>query len=185
MSHNYIPPVDVVSPRRQWSLLSVLFDQGESGVAVALGRWEGQPVLAMRWNGSDDNPIGNPQSRGLPTWFIIPREFRDPILSKLRVLAPEQEALAQELFIQAIVVTNTIADPGSRRAIQNAVLQGLGQRPDNESWTVRIFEPQSGPEYVIKIEGANGFRWEHTFLGGHEQTPDFIRKEVQKATSHR
>lgn len=43
-------------------------------MAVALGRWEDVPVIAMRWNGTDDNPVGHPQSRGLPTWFIIDRE---------------------------------------------------------------------------------------------------------------
>ena len=40
-------------------------------------------VLAMRWNGTDDNVIGNPQSRGLPTWFIVPREFRLAVLDEL------------------------------------------------------------------------------------------------------
>jgi hypothetical protein len=26
----------------------------------------------MRWNGTGENPLGSPQSRGLPTWFIVP-----------------------------------------------------------------------------------------------------------------
>jgi hypothetical protein len=40
--------------------------------AVALGYWEGKETLAIRWNGDDENPVGTPQSRGLPTWFILP-----------------------------------------------------------------------------------------------------------------
>ena len=38
----------------------------------------------MRWNGdNDDNPIGNPQSRGLPTWFIVPDNYVEAILGTL------------------------------------------------------------------------------------------------------
>ena len=34
----------------------------------------------MRWNGNRENPIGNPQSRGLPTWFIVPDEHARQII---------------------------------------------------------------------------------------------------------
>jgi hypothetical protein len=35
--------------------------------------WDGRPVLAMRWNGSSkEGGPGHPQSRGLPTWYILP-----------------------------------------------------------------------------------------------------------------
>jgi len=34
----------------------------------------------MRWNGNKENPIGNPQSRGLPTWFIVPEQYWKQIL---------------------------------------------------------------------------------------------------------
>ena len=71
------------SPKRFWSLLSVLRDDGEGGSALALGRWAFKPVLAIRWNGVKDNPLGNPQSRGLPTWFIVPEPYADAILSTL------------------------------------------------------------------------------------------------------
>jgi hypothetical protein len=63
--------------------VAVLYDRGKRQAAVAIGRWDGEPVLAMRWNGTDDNVIGNPQSRGLPTWFIVPREFRLAVLDEL------------------------------------------------------------------------------------------------------
>ena len=64
----HIPPNGVLSPKRNWVLVTVLIDEGEGDVALALGRWDGGPVLAIRWNGTSDHPIGNPQSRGLPTW---------------------------------------------------------------------------------------------------------------------
>jgi hypothetical protein len=65
-------------------LIQILDDpkKPNSGV-LALGRWDNRPVLAMRWNGNDNNPIGNPQSRGLPTWFIVPGRFNVALVSRL------------------------------------------------------------------------------------------------------
>lgn len=84
----YIKPGDVLAPKRHWQLFHVLYDGGPSGgekenatgSSLAIGRWDTKPVLAMRWNGNKENPIGNPQSRGLPTWFIVPDEHARQIL---------------------------------------------------------------------------------------------------------
>ena len=87
----YVTPGNVLAPKRRWQLFHVLFDGGdrthpravkETTVSLAIGRWDGRPVLAMRWNGTDHEPLGNPQSRGLPTWFIVPDQYVDPILDK-------------------------------------------------------------------------------------------------------
>lgn len=84
---NYVRPSDVHAPKRHWSLVQVLFDGGEmtddnkwDASSLAIGRWDNTPVLAMRWNGSKDSPLGNPQSRGLATWFIIPAQHTKQIL---------------------------------------------------------------------------------------------------------
>lgn len=180
MPNEYVIPGEVISPKRQWSLVAVLYDRGEGQASVAIGRWDGEPVLAMRWNGTDNNVIGNPQSRGLPTWFVVPSEFRLAVLHELTHLAPEKAALAKEFFIDAVVLTNTIGDPSHRKAIQDAVLEGIGHR----GLTVKIFEPALSPEYMIRVEGAGGFRWERTFFGPVEQTPEFVRQEVHKATAY-
>lgn len=81
----YISPTAVTSPKRYWSLIAVLDDQGPGNIAVAIGRWENEPYLGMRWNGdNENNPIGNPQSRGLPTWFILPLgEYTEAIVATL------------------------------------------------------------------------------------------------------
>lgn len=80
----YKKPEEVTSPRRNWSLTRVLEDNGPDNVSLALGKWDEVPVLAMRWNGSDENPIGNPQSRGLPTWFILPRgKYTEMVIATL------------------------------------------------------------------------------------------------------
>jgi hypothetical protein len=69
----YQDPKRVDSPRRWWRLIEVLWDGGEGEDSLAIGMWANKPVLAMRWNGSSkEGVIGNPQSRGLPTWFVLP-----------------------------------------------------------------------------------------------------------------
>ena len=85
---DYITPDKVTSPRRQWALIRVLEtgdkpDSFGNRVAIAIGKWEGEPVLAMRWNGSKGSPIGTPQSRGLPTWFIIPGRLGEAVIKTL------------------------------------------------------------------------------------------------------
>lgn len=84
----YIDPRTVRSPRNRWTLIEVLHNDGPDfrpeGHSVAVGEWDSDRVLAMRWNGNDDNPgIGHPQSRGLPTWFIIPKRYNKVILETL------------------------------------------------------------------------------------------------------
>lgn len=70
---SYVPPHEVTSPRLKWSLITVLDPgKGEETSALALGRWEGDPVLGIRWNGTEDSPVGSPQSRGIATWHILP-----------------------------------------------------------------------------------------------------------------
>lgn len=40
-------------------------------MSVARIQWEGEEVIAARWNGNDSQPLGNPVSRGHATWFVI------------------------------------------------------------------------------------------------------------------
>jgi len=95
-SNKYIPPESVISPKAHWSLISVLLDEGPTNIAIAVGNWDREPVLAMRWNGSDENPLGNPQSRGLATWFVLPNgRFAEAILN---TLPDNKQALVRAFF---------------------------------------------------------------------------------------
>jgi hypothetical protein len=97
----YQNPGHVKSPKGAVTHLRVLYDGGEQsagrrdweGWSVAELEWHEEPVLACRWNGSSDNAdasaIGNPQSRGLPTWFIVPKPLHDAIKAALKS-APDQ-----------------------------------------------------------------------------------------------
>jgi hypothetical protein len=93
----YIPATDVLSPKKQWSLIAVLEDNGPNQASLALGRWDNKLCLAMRWNGTADNPIGNPQSRGLPTWFIVPEGYVEAILGA-DTLTADKLSLARNFF---------------------------------------------------------------------------------------
>jgi len=183
MATDYVIPAEVTSPKRQWRLIQVLHDRGEDGAAVAIGLWEEKPVLAMRWNGNGKNRIGNPQSRGLPTWFIVPDDFKPAILARLQELAPENRQFAKEYFMSATVLTNTIPLADVRQQIQAAVLRGIGERIDYERWTVKIFAPADRAGYVIRIQGPKNFTWERYFEGPQEEKPDFIEQTVRDATA--
>jgi hypothetical protein len=91
----YIKPEAVDSPRAKWSLMKVLVPGKPGHIAVALGKWEDDPVIALRWNGSDDSPVGNPQSRGLPTWFILESPYAEAVIG---ALPSEQQALVRNFI---------------------------------------------------------------------------------------
>ena len=80
---SYIKPKDVGSPKSYWLLRKVLYDGGEFQWSVAEGQWKDdsrwKECLALRWNGGPGGEKGNPQSRGYPTWFIVPDDLEEAI----------------------------------------------------------------------------------------------------------
>ena len=76
----HIDPKSVLSPKGSLRNLNVIFDGGLwddanprwSGWSLATLTWDGRPAIGTRWNGQVGEGVGNPQSRGLPTWFILP-----------------------------------------------------------------------------------------------------------------
>ena len=86
---------EVVSPKTRWKLIAVLEDRGPGNIAYALGEWDGEPRIGVRWNGDDEQPIGNPQSRGLPTWTMLDGDLYLPIMHDL---PEEMQILARTLL---------------------------------------------------------------------------------------
>ena len=77
---SYINPKNVLSPKSSVRAVRVLEDKQEHSFSIARLRYDGREELACRWNGSDEEPSGHPNSRGLPTWFLIPYEMREDIM---------------------------------------------------------------------------------------------------------
>ncbi|HEV2380076.1 MAG TPA: hypothetical protein VG206_09820 [Terriglobia bacterium] len=73
----YIDPQSVRSPRNRVGSVDVLYNSGSGGWSVARVEYDNTPdCIGVRWNGSDgESGIGNPQSRGKPTWFVVPDEL--------------------------------------------------------------------------------------------------------------
>ncbi len=83
---NYTDPNTVLTPKGRIENLKVIFDGGENSWSLASMEWDGTAVLGMRWNGgmSNGNPtVGNPQSRGKPTWFVVPNEVGNVVKQML------------------------------------------------------------------------------------------------------
>ncbi len=84
----------VISPKAHLQLVKVLIDKGAGDVAYALAKWDDSPCIVFRWNGSDQQPIGNPQSRGLPTWLVLDIALHDVIIERLLAERPDLQAFA-------------------------------------------------------------------------------------------
>ena len=85
---SYIDPKHVNSPKSSVTDVIPVYDGGEGDISVALLKWDGKDSVGMRWNGGTENDgqkptPGNPQSRGFPTWFVLPEIFDVAILQAL------------------------------------------------------------------------------------------------------
>jgi hypothetical protein len=90
---SYILPSDVISPKAMWTLVDVVLDKGPGNCAYAIGMWDKQRRVGFRWNGTNDNPIGNPQSRGLATWTMLDRALHAAVLQQVERKNPEKAGI--------------------------------------------------------------------------------------------
>lgn len=93
--HTYYDPLQVTSPKDCISNVTKVFDGGvgTNPFSIALVTWNGDVRVGMRWNVTlrewDDASkasgsvvsVGEPNSRGYPTWFILPIELLEQLLS--------------------------------------------------------------------------------------------------------
>ena len=64
-------------------------------------------------------------------------------------------------------------------AIEDAICEGIGPRPEHEQWRFSILADPHKLGYTIPIEGPDGFRWEQGFT---EWNPEVIQEAVFRAT---
>ena len=89
---SYIKPRAVKSPKNRWHLFEVVLDRKEGKCAYALGEWDGERRIGFRWNGTKENKIGNPQSRGLPTWTILDEKLYEAVID---ILPSDKQEIAK------------------------------------------------------------------------------------------
>jgi hypothetical protein len=68
-----------------------LYDGGQGAWSAARLGWCGEEKLGIRWNGDEGSGIGNPQSRGNPTWFVIPDELASVVLDRIEEISNQLE----------------------------------------------------------------------------------------------
>lgn len=90
------PANTVVSPRDCVKNVVPIYDGGPNygEYSVAILEWNGNPCIGIRWNITErelNNPdkvsgkvicVGEPNSRGYATWFILPDDFLRDLLSQ-------------------------------------------------------------------------------------------------------
>jgi len=89
---SYIDPKTVLSPKESVSDVEVIFNTGPvpDSWSVAKLVWQGASRVGIRWNGEEDEGgKGNPQSRGNPTWFILPNQLAGQVLEAAEGLAKQ------------------------------------------------------------------------------------------------
>ena len=81
MELTHILARNVISPKASWRLADVIIDEGPGLPAYALGTWDDERRVGFRWNGTEESPLGNPQSRGLPTWTMLDEKLHPAVLA--------------------------------------------------------------------------------------------------------
>jgi hypothetical protein len=71
-----------------FNVKKVLFDNGSFSVAYGTWNKTKKDVIAMRWNGDDDEDQGYPKTFGYPMWFIIHNDLKNIIVKNLIELNP-------------------------------------------------------------------------------------------------
>jgi len=80
------------------------------------------------------------------------------------------------------IIINTIPMPEYAEAVGAAIVAGIGERSENERWKIYIREWENSTDYIVIVEGPDGFQWEQRFTGADEQTSEFIEAAVREAT---
>jgi len=123
----YRDPRAVQGPKNRVSGVRVVYDGGPGNGAVAQLDWDGEPAVGLRWNGNlDDQPLGQPQSRGNPVWLRVPPELEEAVLERARQLAPESEQAAAYRAMAADTERETAALDWSNALIGDGSVDGSG-----------------------------------------------------------
>jgi hypothetical protein len=74
------------------------------------------------------------------------------------------------------IVSNNIAAPQLREEVSKAICDAIGERPGG--WSVVVYQAPDYPGLGVRIQGPKGLRWNWTFFGEKEQSPEFIKRRI-------
>src|SRR5690242_21700326 len=134
----YTNPETVISPKTVVSEVNVLLNmQGEGGWSLAELTWNGNRRLGIRWNGDESNPLGNPQSRGIATWFVLPDEIASCLEDKF--LAPGYKIENFPTEIKRLRI----------RPLPRRIQRGKEQEKVDYDWAVANVDHENGKLHVV------------------------------------
>ena len=101
-----------------------------AGWSLARMLWDGYPAVGVRWNGSSDW-VGTPQSRGLPTWFILPDPLAQLALDRVDKHlkgedGEEDKPSSRSRLLDLIAFVRSASDEDL-----NAMINQMGLKPAN------------------------------------------------------
>ena len=109
----YVDPSTVQSPKGLVEDIQVIYDKGPTPLSwsIAQLRWGKKPAVGIRWNGDVDKPgSGQPQSRGNATWFIVPDEIAEGVISAAAALEREKDDALYQSYCQMAADTEREAE---------------------------------------------------------------------------
>jgi hypothetical protein len=157
----YTDPATVLSPKGSVENLRILHSTGEGGWSVAALDWEGEPKVGVRWNGHARNPIGNPQSRGIATWFLMP----DELAPVVRNLYGDERPTGDDRDAD---VTRVRIRPKPRR-----IWEGVEQEPSDDEWVVSRTSTNDGRFEITNISTG------HFMVVHRSQVQQLVRDSVR------
>jgi hypothetical protein len=91
----FYKPNEVLSPKDYLQIVKIIYSGDEDSYSLAKVKWDGEEVLAIRWNvakrehndeakmSGKKKCVGMPSSHGYPVWFILPKDIRE-VLTKIK-----------------------------------------------------------------------------------------------------
>jgi len=151
----FTSPDTVISPKGSVSNVRVLLNTGEGGFAIAAMQWENQESLGIRWNGHPENPLGNPQSRGIPTWFILPEEIASILRARFGAsLADLNDQNADITRVRVRPLPRRILEGDEQDKIDDVWVLSITDRPQG---TMEIMNPRTGHYLVLHRSHVKAF----------------------------
>jgi hypothetical protein len=76
-----VNPWTATSPNTRLALGSLRVIHHVPAWSLAIGVWDGNRALLIRWNGDPEHMMGNPVSHANLTWFVLPEDTHSAILA--------------------------------------------------------------------------------------------------------